>query len=218
MHVSARTDERARDLAQGTGELCVFVRSSVCELFSHLHVQGVNQVVIVVNKMDATQHHPWHAERYYRIESEVRSFLVNDLNFHDQLVRCVPLSGLTGENLISLSEECPAKAWYHGPTLQAMLDTFLVPPAQIEKPLRCVVTDMKAVSKDAFEMQICALQGKLSRGRTVGIVSYSNAHSKLQAATVTSMKSLAMESEMGIESELAVLTARQRATVRLSNK
>jgi translation elongation factor EF-1alpha len=175
-------------------------------------------VVIVVNKMDATISSPWNSERYYRIESEVRQFLVNDLNFHDKLVRCVPLSGLTAENLISMSNECPGRAWYHGITLQAALDTFHIPPKQLDKAFRAVVTDVKTISRMEVEMQVCALQGKLVKGRSVGIASYSHSHCKLTAARVSSIKSLPGDSEMNIESEITQINARERVSMCLTSR
>lgn len=175
----------------------------------------MNQVVIVVNKMDSTSGRPWNQERYHHIEAEVRNFLVNDLNFHDKLVRCLPLSGLTGDNLITMSNECPGKAWYHGITLQAALDTFHIPPKHVDKAFRAVVTESKQISKNEMEMQVIALQGKIRKGRSIGIASYSNQHCKTIAATVSSIKSLAFETEMGISSEITMVSARERATLRL---
>ncbi len=180
--------------------------------------QGVNQVVIVVNKMDSTGGRPWSQQRYHQIESEVRRFLVNDLNFHDRLVRCLPLSGLTGENLISMSNECPGKSWYSGDTLQAALDTFLVPPKQVDKAFRAVVTEMKQISKHELELQVVVLQGKIRKGRAIGVASYSNNHCRVTSATVNSIKTVAFESEMEITSDLEIVSARERAVIRVVSR
>lgn len=168
--------------------------------------------------MDATSGRPWNQERYHQIEAEVRNYLVNDLNFHDKLVRCLPLSGYSGDNLITMYNECPGKAWYEGITLQSALDTFYIPPKQIDKAFRAVVTENKQVSKNEIEMQIVVLQGKVQKGRTVGIASYSNQHCKTMAGTVSSIKSLSFESETEIPAELTLVSARERATVRIISR
>ena len=65
-----------------------------------LKALGVTQIIVVVNKMD-TVTPPWDHSRYSQIECELRC-LLEELQFRPKAIRFVPLSGLTGENLVSL--------------------------------------------------------------------------------------------------------------------
>ena len=64
---------------------------------------GVNQVIVVVNKMDMTTP-PWSEERYRFIQSEIRSLLTG-LQFGAKAIRFVPVSSLTGVNLNPLGPQ-----------------------------------------------------------------------------------------------------------------
>lgn len=39
------------------------------------------------------------------------------MDFPDAMVRFIPVSGITGQNLIALDESCPLKIWYQDMTL-----------------------------------------------------------------------------------------------------
>jgi elongation factor 1 alpha-like protein len=65
-----------------------------------LKALGVSQIIVVVNKMDSISP-PWGQDRYSQIECELRD-LLEELQFRPRAVRFVPMSGLTGENLVAL--------------------------------------------------------------------------------------------------------------------
>ena len=65
-----------------------------------LKALGVKQIIVVVNKMDNLTV-PWSHERFVRIKTEVQH-LLEELQFSSKVIRFVPLSGLTGENLVTL--------------------------------------------------------------------------------------------------------------------
>lgn len=65
-----------------------------------LKALGVAQIIVVVNKMDSITP-PWGQDRYRQIECELRD-LLEELQFRPRAIRFVPLSGLTGENLVTL--------------------------------------------------------------------------------------------------------------------
>ncbi len=211
---------------EGEYETCMMDTAQTKEHATLLKALGVNQVIVVINKMDSTKPSVWSAERYYRIEAELRQYLVQDLSFHEKLVRCVPVSGFTGENLLKMSDDCPGKSWYSGLSLQQALDTFHIPPKQIDKAFRAVVSSVRQLPRNEYEVQVNVLQGKINQGRSIGLATYSASHCTLHAAIVQSIKS--MDGEDGGETtpqsgsaysaSLRFLGARERGYLRISSK
>jgi bifunctional enzyme CysN/CysC len=74
---------------------------------------GIRHVVLAVNKMDLVDHSQ---ERFEQIERDYRAFAA-EIGIED--VTCIPLSGLTGANVV---EPSPELAWYDGPTLMQYLE------------------------------------------------------------------------------------------------
>jgi elongation factor 1 alpha-like protein len=128
---------------------------------------GVNQIIVVVNKMDNIKSPmEYSQDRYCRIEHEIKALLTRDIGFNENLIRCIPVSGLEGENIVSLSDSCPMKSWYQGPTLVQAMDSFNVPKTLVSPvplPLRASVL---AVEPDGVSVTI--IQGTLRKGRRVG--------------------------------------------------
>ena len=65
-----------------------------------LKALGVKQIIVAVNKMDNSTP-PWSQDRFNLIESQIR-FLLEELQFSKKSIRFIPLSGLSGENLVTL--------------------------------------------------------------------------------------------------------------------
>jgi bifunctional enzyme CysN/CysC len=78
---------------------------------------GIRHVVLAVNKMDLVD---YSEERFREIEEEYRSF-ASEIGVQD--FTCIPLSGLTGANVVEASDEM---AWYSGPTLLQYLEAVEV--------------------------------------------------------------------------------------------
>jgi elongation factor 1 alpha-like protein len=74
---------------------------------------GVCQLGVVVNKLDTVG---WSQERFEEIVGKLGAFL-KQAGFTESNVTFVPCSGLTGENLTSLSSEDMLLQWYKGPCL-----------------------------------------------------------------------------------------------------
>ena len=73
---------------------------------------GVQQVVVAINQLDKEE---WCQARYQEIETMMGNFL-KQIKFSIKTTTFVPVSGLTGENLVTRT--CPELcAWYQGPTL-----------------------------------------------------------------------------------------------------
>lgn len=139
-----------------------------------LKALGINQVVVVINKMDMTNP-PWSQQRFLHIQNVINSLLVQDLHFPPRAVRFVPLSGSTGENIVSLSQGCPMRSWYSGPTLVHALDNFKSPQRLplVEKPLRALVTAPLSEGPKGCDVCVTILQGRLRVGSGVAMVTNS---------------------------------------------
>lgn len=102
---------------------------------------GINQLIVAVNKMDATEP-PWSQKRYEQIKTILGKFL-KSLGYDISKVPFIPVSAWTGDNLIERSPNMP---WYNGPTLVEALDSLEPPPKPIDKPLRIPIQDVYAIS------------------------------------------------------------------------
>ncbi len=98
-----------------------------------LHLLGVPQVVVAVNKMDLVD---YSAERFAQIEKEYRAYL-GELGIVPLAV--VPVSAREGDHITGPSRAMP---WYQGPSVVEALDEFAEPPAPIDLPLRFPVQDV----------------------------------------------------------------------------
>jgi elongation factor 1-alpha len=102
---------------------------------------GINQLIVAVNKMDATE--PPYSEKRYREIVEVLSKFLKSIGYDVSKIPFIPVSAWTGENLIERSPNMP---WYKGPVLVEALDLLEVPPKPIEKPLRLPIQDVYSIS------------------------------------------------------------------------
>ncbi len=74
----------------------------------------IPHIVFAVNKMDLVD---WSEPTFRRIETELRTFAQN---LSTQQLTFIPMSALTGANVVERSAEMP---WYQGPTLLQHLET-----------------------------------------------------------------------------------------------
>ena len=78
---------------------------------------NVGRLLVVINKMDE-QTVNWSEERFEKIKNVLGKYL-KKLGFKN--VQFIPISGLTGENILKPSQD-PKSSWYSGPTLLQALD------------------------------------------------------------------------------------------------
>ena len=110
---------------------------------------GVKQLIVVVNKMDATQ--PAYSEaRFNEIKGEMSAF-IKKTGYHPETVAFVPVSGFQGDNLIAASNNMP---WYRGwsverkdanasgKTFLEALDAVVPPQRSTGLPLRLPLQDV----------------------------------------------------------------------------
>ncbi len=102
-------------------------------------ILGVQQLIVLANKMDATQ--PAYSEkRFNEVKAEVEKFLAS-LRYKD--VPIIPTSGYKGDNVTKPSENMP---WYKGPTVLQALDSLKVPEKPVDKPLRLPIQDVYSIT------------------------------------------------------------------------
>jgi bifunctional enzyme CysN/CysC len=98
-----------------------------------LSMLGINQVAILVNKMDLVG---YKEKTFQRIVEEYTSFLSN-LNIGS--ARFVPVSGLMGDHIATTGNRM---SWFHGHTVLETLDQFTKEKLPVDKPFRMPVQDV----------------------------------------------------------------------------
>ncbi len=98
-----------------------------------LHLLGITQVVVAVNKMDLAD---YSEARFADIEKEYRAYLAS-LGITPLSV--VPVSAREGHAITGPSDAMP---WYRGPSVLDALGRFSLPPAPKDLPLRMPVQDI----------------------------------------------------------------------------
>jgi len=102
---------------------------------------GINQVIVAVNKMDATET-PYDEKRFKEIVDTVSKFM-KTFGFDMSKVKFIPVSAVNGDDLYKKSENMK---WYTGPTLEELLDALEIPPKPVDKPLRVPIQDVYSIS------------------------------------------------------------------------
>ncbi|WP_393970756.1 translation elongation factor EF-1 subunit alpha [Oxyplasma meridianum] len=100
---------------------------------------GVQQLIVLINKMDATQP-PFSQERYEAVKKDVEKLLAS-IGYKN--VPIIPISGYKGDNILKKSENLK---WFNGPTLIQALDELKTPEKPTSKPLRIPVQDVYSIT------------------------------------------------------------------------
>lgn len=98
-----------------------------------LHLLGVQQVAVLVNKMDLVG---YDEARFREIEAEYRAYLKG---IGVEPTFFVPVSAREGDCMVAHSANMP---WYKGPAVVDALDAFTPLPARHDLPLRLPVQDV----------------------------------------------------------------------------
>ncbi|MBM3199778.1 GTP-binding protein, partial [Candidatus Woesearchaeota archaeon] len=96
---------------------------------------GVNQLAVVVNKMDAVK---YDEAKYKAVKDEV-SGVIKGIGYKVEEINFIPTSSLNGENVFKRSDQMP---WYKGPTVREQLDLFKEPDKPVHLPLRLPIQDV----------------------------------------------------------------------------
>lgn len=101
---------------------------------------GVGQLAVAINKMDLVE---YKKEVYEKLKSEIMEMLkVVGFRNADKFP-FVPVAAFHGENVTKPSEKMK---WYSGPTMLQALDSFVIPPKPIDKPLRIPIQDVYSIT------------------------------------------------------------------------
>ncbi len=100
---------------------------------------GVPQLIVLVNKMDATQP-PYSQKRFEEVKKQIEQLL---LSVGYKNVPVVPTSGYKGDNIMKKSPNLP---WWTGSTVLDMLNQLTIPPKPTDKPLRLPVQDVYSIT------------------------------------------------------------------------
>lgn len=120
---------------------------------------GVQQLVVVVNKIDALDH----AEsRFREIVDTLRPFLTST-GFDQSRITFVPCGAAAGENLSARKSNSALSQWYAGPTLVQVLDQLQPPIRQLDAPLRIPITNVFRAGQTAISSGI-GVSGRLLTG------------------------------------------------------
>lgn len=98
-----------------------------------LGMLGINQVAVVVNKMDLVN---YDQAAFDAIEAQYREFL-DTIGVQPQSF--IPISAREGDNIAAKSDRTP---WYTGPTIVEQLDSFPTPDVDVDRPLRFPIQDI----------------------------------------------------------------------------
>ncbi|MFP4000929.1 MAG: translation elongation factor EF-1 subunit alpha [Candidatus Natronoplasma sp.] len=102
---------------------------------------GVDQLVVAVNKMDATQ--PEYSEdRFNEVRDEVTK-LLKSVGYQDSQFKVVPTSALKGDNITRERKDID---WWDGERFLEAINDFDVPEKPINKPLRLPIQDVYSIT------------------------------------------------------------------------
>jgi len=104
-----------------------------------LRTMGVEDISILVNKMDAVN---YDESKFKKVQEDVTN-LIKAVGYKPDQITFVAASGLKGDNI---SEKSDSMDWYKGPTLLEQIDKFKEPEEPVELPLRMPVQDVYEIT------------------------------------------------------------------------
>jgi len=126
-----------------------------------VHLIGIRQVVLAINKMDLVD---FSQEVFDRIDAEYRAFAAQ-IGLTD--ITSIPLSALQGQNMTERSARTP---WYAGPTLMEFLETCEVDETRLQaQPMRLPVQWVNRPNLDFRGFCGLLASGKLQPGDRVRV-------------------------------------------------
>lgn len=176
---------------------------------------GVNQILILCNKMDVIGFDQ--EARYRTLEGQIREFL-RTAGYPPTKIRCLPVSGLTGVNISrnpDNEDDQTLRKWYDGPTLFEALEKFDIPPQQsklLEKPLRLVVADVIEGS-NAISVRAKVVSGWVQQGEKLTLLPVGDTVSLNKVSTMHYANRTAFGSGELVDATLVGLSDAQRISI-----
>lgn len=168
---------------------------------------GVRQIIVVVNKMD-DKSVSYSEARFEEIKKQMTERL-KKIGFREENMQFIPVSGLTGDNLLQKSSNMP---WDKGPNLLEVLDNIKPPKRDIDKPLRMLVRDVFKVSGIGTVFRGIVSSGVIKSGQIIqlaptNIFSLTKNKEKKMEPIVTEVKSLECYHESLVQGEAGDLVS-----------
>lgn len=102
---------------------------------------GVEQLIVAMNKMDATK--PEYDEKRFDVVKEEVSNLLKSVGYKVENIPFIAQSAFVGDNIVNTSEKL---SWYKGDTLVKSLDGITEPPKPTKRPLRIPIQDVYTIT------------------------------------------------------------------------
>ncbi len=102
---------------------------------------GVGQLIVVINKMDATKP-PYDKARHDSVRADTEQ-LLKSVGYKPEEIPIIPTSAYVGDNVVSRSDKMD---WYAGPIFLEAVDEIQLPEKPIDKPLRIPVQDVYSIT------------------------------------------------------------------------
>ena len=117
------------------------VQTQTVEHINLARTLGVEQLIVAINKMDATK--PEYSEaRFNEVKNEVSTKL-RLVGYKLDRIPVIPISSYKGENITKAPSKMP---WYKGPNLVMALNDLSVPQKPTNLPLRLPVQDVYSIT------------------------------------------------------------------------
>ena len=126
-----------------------------------VHLLGIRQIVLAVNKMDLVD---FSQTRFEEITKDYLAF-ARELGISG--VTCIPVSARVGDNVLFPSASMP---WYQGPTLMAHLEEVEAGHDDLAKPLRLPVQWVNRPNADFRGYAGNLVGGRLSPGDAIAVL------------------------------------------------
>ena len=112
-----------------------------------LSMLGIQQIAVVINKMDLVD---YSQEVYEKVKKEYLEFL-KQINITPKFV--LPVSSFQGDNIVKRSDKMP---WYDGMCILEMLDAFECEEEHDKQPFRMPVQDVYKFTRNGDDRRIVA--------------------------------------------------------------
>lgn len=134
---------------------------------------GIEDFCVIINKMDKEN---WSSDRFSQIKFQMLEYLTGpELNVPKEKIEFIPLSGLTGNNVVKRNASVKPFQWYQGPTLIEYLELVKIPaqnrPKQVDDLLaenfKLSINDVFEVSTSEFAIGGKVYSGVIQPGQTI---------------------------------------------------
>lgn len=120
---------------------------------------GIEKICVAVNKMDKED---WNENRFDAIKTQMTEFLTGpDVEFRPDQIEFVPISGLTGNNVVKRDDSIQEFKWYNGPTLAQYIENVELEKTSDKVTSEPFFVSVHDVYKDKGELKV---SGKISSG------------------------------------------------------